>query len=32
MDFGADEICCLEVVVLQANQTSEKGRKLENFV
>lgn len=32
VDFGADEICCFKAVVLQANQMSEKGRKLGIFV
>lgn len=32
MDFGGDEICCFKVIVLQASQMSEKGRKLGIFV
>ncbi|RMC08350.1 hypothetical protein DUI87_14592 [Hirundo rustica rustica] len=32
VDFGADEMCCSKVVVLQANEMSEKGRKLGIFV
>lgn len=32
VDFGADKICSFKVMVLQANQMSEKGRKLGIFV